>query len=302
MVHLLRPDDSPAFPNDLEPDPSGLAAVGGRLTCETVCEAYRKGLFPWTGEEPIPWYSPDPRLILRPGRIHVSRSLRKVIRRSRFEIRFDEDFVGTMRDCAETSRRDQAGTWITPNMLETYAELHARGVAHSVEAWQDGRRVGGLYGLTFGVAFFGESMFARRTDASKVALVALCERLQAWKFDFIDCQQVSRHLLSMGASPVPRGDYLRRLAEALAQASRHHPWSTSEGDPADEARTGPGPQVVQSAPESAGREPGPKPPRASEAAAAIRFGSYREALRWARSHPGCAVVRAPGTNGFIVKP
>jgi leucyl/phenylalanyl-tRNA--protein transferase len=224
VVHFIRSFPG-RFPDGLEPDEDGLVALGGVLTPELVIEAYRKGMFPWTGDHPIPWFSPDPRLVLFPRDVHVSRSLRKVIRRGTYEVRFDHAFDQTIRACATTARRGSAGlTWITQNMIVTYGELHRQGVAHSVECYRDGQLCGGLYGLTFGKAFFGESMFARESNASKVALYALCERLRAMDFHFIDCQQVTPHLVSLGGVELSRAEYLRRLDDALGHDSVHRDW------------------------------------------------------------------------------
>jgi leucyl/phenylalanyl-tRNA---protein transferase len=223
-VVYVVPHGRASFPDDLEPDEYGLVALGGELTAETVIEAYRKGIFPWTGDPPIPWFSPDPRLVLFPGWLRVSRSLAKVIRRGLYEVRFDCDFDGTIRGCAGGGRAGQDGTWITENMVQVYGELFARGVAHTVEVYQDGELCGGLYGVALGRAFFGESMFARRSNASKVALEALCRRLVELDFHFIDCQQVTAHLLRMGAVPIARTDFLRRLRVALAYPPSQARW------------------------------------------------------------------------------
>lgn len=214
-LHLVPADQRPAFPDHYVPEADGLAALGGRLSPELIVEAYRKGLFPWTGAPPIPWFSPDPRLVLFPDQLHVGRTLAKTLRRGHFTVRYDTAFDALMRLCARHPRPGQRGTWITPNMLETYGALHRRGVAHSVEAWQDGVLCGGLYGVALGRAFFGESMVSRISGASKVALVTLCRELSRWGFHFIDCQQVTAHLLRLGATPLPRSEYLSRLAEAV---------------------------------------------------------------------------------------
>ncbi len=223
MVYILRPGQ-PTFPNDLQPDEHGLVAIGGELSVGVLVEAYTKGIFPWTGAPPIPWFSPDPRMILEPGNFHVSRSLRKVLRRGDFECRFDHDFPTTIRACASIPRIPQDSTWITANMIAAYSELHAMGIAHSVEAYRGGELCGGLYGLALGRAFFGESMFARVPNASKVALHALCTRLHALDFYFVDCQQVTGHLASLGAVAVARQDYLTALRGALGPESVNGPW------------------------------------------------------------------------------
>lgn len=227
MVYLVR-HRQPVFPEDLVPNRFGLVALGGELTVDTLLEAYRKGIFPWSGEHPIPWYSPDPRLILEPRQVHLSRSLAKSFRRGRYTVRFDSSFMKTMEGCATTPRPGQNGTWISGNMFEAYGRLFDRGIAHSVEAWHGEQLVGGLYGLALGRAFFGESMFARAPDASKMALVSLCQRLEAWDFEFVDCQQVTEHLIRMGAKPISRLQYLTRLRRALESPSRSGSWADLE--------------------------------------------------------------------------
>lgn len=224
----LRPSQEPLFPSpdQLTPLEDGLVALGGVLSPRAILEAYRKGIFPWTGEHPIPWYSPNPRLILAPGELHVTRSLRQRRRNGGFEIGADQRFGAIMSMCATTPRHGQDGTWITPNMVSAWTQLHRQGYAHSVEVTRDGELVGGLYGLALGGAFFGESMASREPDTSKLALWWLCERLEALGFAFIDCQQETPHLKRMGAAPVSRAEYLRRLDAALL-----HPQTWRVGDP-----------------------------------------------------------------------
>ena len=212
------------FTPGLIPDEHGLVGLGGRLSPRTVVEAYRHGIFPWTGRHPIPWFSPDPRLILRPGDLRVTRSLKKTARRGELEVTLDAAFSDVMRACATTCRPGQDGTWITPHMTAAWCQLHDLGLAHSVETWVDGALVGGLYGLALGRAFFGESMFHHVTDASKLALWALARTLEQRGFHLIDCQQVTDHMLSMGAVPLPRTEFLRRLAAALAHRIEPGPW------------------------------------------------------------------------------
>lgn len=215
---LLPPGRRPMFPpaEHLAPGEDGLVAVGGDLAPETLVEAYRKGIFPWDGRWPIPWYSPDPRLILEPQHFHVSKSLRKLAKQGRMEVRYDTAFADVMRACAGKTRRGQRGTWIRGGIFEGYGALHQAGVAHSVETWEDGVLVGGLYGLSMGSAFFGESMFADRPDASKLALMHLCALLTAAGGTLVDCQQDTPHLRSLGAFNVTRADYMARLERALA--------------------------------------------------------------------------------------
>lgn len=202
--------------DQISPAEDGLVALGGDLTPDTLVEAYRKGIFPWDGRWPVPWYSPDPRLILEPGAFHTSKSLLKLAKQGRLEVRYDTAFADVMRACAGKKRRGQRGTWIRGGIFDGYGALHHAGVAHSVETWEDGELVGGLYGLSMGSAFFGESMFANRPDASKLALMDLCARLTAAGGTLVDCQQDTPHLRSLGAFNVPRAEYMSRLDAALA--------------------------------------------------------------------------------------
>jgi leucyl/phenylalanyl-tRNA---protein transferase len=195
--------------------PNGLLCAGGDLSPERLVEAYRHGIFPWFSEgEPILWWSPDPRMVLFPDELKVSRSLRKTLARDVYETRFDTAFREVMEACA-APREGQAGTWIVPEMVEAYVALHERGLAHSVESWRDGELVGGLYGVALGRAFFGESMFSRATDASKVALVRLVERLRIQGCDLIDCQQNTAHLASLGAREIPRKAFAQHLRDSI---------------------------------------------------------------------------------------
>jgi leucyl/phenylalanyl-tRNA--protein transferase len=194
----------------------GLVALGGDLHPDTLIEAYRKGIFPWDGRQPIPWYSPDPRLILEPTAFRASQSLRKLDRQRKLIVRFDTAFREVMVACAVVPRQGQQGSWITPELVRAYGALHDAGVGHSVEAWTpEGELVGGLYGLALGRAFFGESMFAARPDASKLALLHLTAGLTRAGYHFVDCQQDTPHLRSLGAVVITRADYLDRLARAL---------------------------------------------------------------------------------------
>jgi leucyl/phenylalanyl-tRNA--protein transferase len=192
-------------------EPNGLLAAGGDLSPGRLLAAYRQGIFPWFGEdEPILWWSPDPRMVLYPAELKVSRSLRKSLRRDDYEIRVDTQFRAVMQACAQP-RAGQHGTWITRRMIAAYCALNEGGYAHSVETWRDGELIGGLYGIALGRAFFGESMFARATDASKLALVHLVRQLERWRFGLIDCQQRTAHLASLGARAVPRARFAREL-------------------------------------------------------------------------------------------
>jgi leucyl/phenylalanyl-tRNA--protein transferase len=196
-------------------EPNGLLAVGGDLTPQRLLEAYRRGIFPWFSEgDPILWWSPDPRMVLLPAELKISRSLAKTLRNRRFEIRFDSDFDSVIRACA-APRDGQPGTWITPEMRNAYLRLHRLGYAHSVETWVDGELVGGLYGVAVGAAFFGESMFARARDASKIALVHLVRKLEEDGYGMIDCQMRTEHLASLGAREIPRARFSRLLRELV---------------------------------------------------------------------------------------
>ena len=206
-------------------DPNGLLAMGGDLSPERLLDAYRHGIFPWfNAGEPILWWSPDPRMVLFPDEIRVTRSLAKRIRNGGFELRVDTRFVEVMQACAEP-REGEAGTWISPAMLAAYTRLHQAGYAHSIETWQDGRLAGGLYGVAIGRAFYGESMFSRVPDASKVALVALARQLRRWHFGLIDCQMETSHLASMGARPIARSEFCARLAELVNLPHLSGPWT-----------------------------------------------------------------------------
>jgi leucyl/phenylalanyl-tRNA--protein transferase len=204
--------------------PNGLLAAGADLAPARLVEAYRHGIFPWFSEgEPILWWSPDPRMVLIPNQVKVTRSLAKTLRRRDFEIRVDTSFAEVMRECA-APRDGQDGTWISPAMVHAYSELHRMGLAHSVETWREGALIGGLYGVALGRAFYGESMFSRAPDASKIALVALCRQLERWGFGLIDCQMHTAHLESMGASPLSRAAFARRLAELTERPALPGPW------------------------------------------------------------------------------
>jgi leucyl/phenylalanyl-tRNA--protein transferase len=195
--------------------PNGLLCAGGDLAPERLLAAYTRGIFPWFSEgDPILWWSPDPRMVLFPEELKVSRSLRKAVAKGTYEIRVDTAFREVMEACAQP-REGQSGTWIVQEIVDAYTQLHEMGFAHSVEAWRDGELAGGLYGMALGRAFFGESMFARETDASKVALVALAERLRARDFTVIDCQQNTAHLASLGAREIPRAAFSQLLQESI---------------------------------------------------------------------------------------
>jgi len=215
MIQLLHAELSfPPVTRALR-SPNGLLAAGGDLSAARLLEAYRHGIFPWFGAgEPILWWSPDPRMILIPREFKVSHSLRKTLRNGRFEVRVDSAFEQVMRACA-APRPDQHGTWIQEEMVAAYCELHRMGHAHSVETWMGDELAGGLYGIGIGRMFYGESMFSRRTDASKIALAHLCAQLGRWNFGMIDCQMNTPHLASLGAREIPRSDFVARLQDLI---------------------------------------------------------------------------------------
>jgi leucyl/phenylalanyl-tRNA--protein transferase len=205
--------------------PNGLLAKGGDLSLPRLLDAYRHGIFPWFNPgEPILWWSPDPRMVLVPDEIRVGRSLARRLRNAGFETRVDTAFVEVMRGCAEP-RQGEVGTWISPVMIAAYSRLFEAGFAHSVETWHDGRLVGGLYGVAIGRMFYGESMFSRMPDASKVALVRLAQQLHAWGFGLIDCQMETPHLARMGARPIPRAAFVAQLAQLVDLPHRPGPWT-----------------------------------------------------------------------------
>jgi leucyl/phenylalanyl-tRNA--protein transferase len=213
-VYLL--DDSLVFPDPRHAEPNGLLAVGGDLSVPRLFFAYRSGIFPWYSENnPILWFSPDPRLVLSLPDLYVSRKLRKILKSAQFEVLFDTAFGDVIRSCSAVSRKGQTGTWITKDMIRAYTELHDLGYAHSVETYREGELVGGLYGVAIGGVFFGESMFHLISDASKVALYYLVERLRERDFDFIDSQVPNTHMKRMGGREVGRESFLSMLGEAV---------------------------------------------------------------------------------------
>jgi leucyl/phenylalanyl-tRNA---protein transferase len=226
MVRLSTNSSDVRFPPVSQASPEGLLAVGGDLRPERLLEGYRHGIFPWySGDQPILWWSPNPRTVLFPDKLHISRSLKRSLRPGLFNVTLDRCFRDVMQHCAgPRPQYPDGGTWITAEMLEAYTRLHELGYAHSVETWQEGRLVGGLYGVALGGVFFAESMFTRVSDASKVALVSLVRQLQAWGFSLMDCQQSSPHVLALGAEAIPRLEFLDHLAAALALPERRGPW------------------------------------------------------------------------------
>jgi len=202
--------------------PNGLLAACGDLSATRLLEAYRHGIFPWFNpEDPILWWSPDPRMVLIPGEFKISRSLAKVLRNSSYEVRSDTAFELVMRACA-APRGEQHGTWIQEDMIAAYCALHEMGYAHSVETWIDGKLAGGLYGVSIGRIFYGESMFSRASNASKIALAHLARQLERWQFGMIDCQMNTPHLASLGAREIPRAEFIARLQELIHCAPVTH--------------------------------------------------------------------------------
>jgi leucyl/phenylalanyl-tRNA--protein transferase len=208
---------------------AGLHALAGDLSPERLLLAYRSGIFPWYDEGlPILWHSPDPRCVLLAGELHVGRTLRRVVRQGEYEVRYDSAFERVVRACAKTPRPGQDGTWITSDMVDAYVRMHELGYAHSVESWQDGELAGGLYGVSLGTMFCGESMFTWKPNASKVALVTLAARVAAWGFRVIDAQVPTPHTMALGAHLWPRSKYLVALREALEHPTRRGSWANEE--------------------------------------------------------------------------
>ena len=226
-VYLL--DDSLIFPNPENAEPNGLLAVGGDLSAERLLLAYRNGIFPWYSEgDPIMWFSPNPRLVFFLDDLYVSTKLKKIIRSNAYVVKFDSCFEKVIEKCSKTDRKGQDGTWITDEMIDAYIGLHKSGYAHSVETYHKGELVGGLYGLSLGGAFFGESMFFEASNASKVALYQLVERLKSWNFDFIDSQVPNDHMKSMGGKEIGRVRYLQILDASLSKQTKLGSWDQIE--------------------------------------------------------------------------
>lgn len=208
-------------------EPNGLLAVGGCLSAPRLINAYKQGIFPWfNSDDPILWWTPDPRLVLVPQEAHITRSLKKTLSKGIFNVTFDRCFTEVIRACARP-RNHSDGTWISTDIVSAYQNLHAMGLAHSIETWYQGKLVGGLYGVTLGQVFFGESMFHTQTDASKVAFAHLVNWLQDWQYNLIDCQVHSPHLASLGAHTIPRVQFVNLLQQLTAQPPHLHAWKLS---------------------------------------------------------------------------
>jgi leucyl/phenylalanyl-tRNA--protein transferase len=234
---VFRLSERLTFPPPELAESSGLLAVGGDLRPERLLLAYRRGIFPWYHDGlPILWFSPDPRMVLDADQLVVSRTLRKALRRAPYRITLDTAFAEVIRRCAEVPRPDQEGTWITDDMIAGYSELHRLGYAHSVEAWREDQLVGGLYGVSLGAGFFGESMFALAPDASKVAFVTLVDQLRRWEIRLIDCQVHTEHLERFGAAEWPRATFLRALTAALDRPTRQGPWRLDDPSGIDQSQ------------------------------------------------------------------
>jgi len=215
-VWLETEDSNYSFPHpdNALTDPNGLLAIGGDLSPERIVIAYLNGIFPWYSPgEPILWWSPDPRAVLFPEKLHISKSLRKIIRKKVFTSTINQAFEQVIAACAQTPRKTQDGTWITDDMQQAYLNLHKIGIAHSAECWLDGQLVGGLYGIALGKVFFGESMFSHKSNASKVAFVHLLDELKKNNYALIDCQVTTEHLLSLGAEEIPRDQFLKLITQ-----------------------------------------------------------------------------------------
>ncbi len=214
------------FPDPRNAEPEGLLAFGGDLSPRRVLLAYQMGIFPWySSGQPILWWSPNPRLVLFPNEMHISKSLKRVIKSKKFTITFDTRFTDVISYCADVPRKDENGTWITDDMIEAYSHLHEQGFAHSVEVFLENELVGGLYGISLGKSFFGESMFSLQNNASKVALAALTDLVKQWEFDFIDCQLPTNHLKGLGAIEIRRDRFLSLLSITKRTPTRQGKWT-----------------------------------------------------------------------------
>ncbi len=217
--------DNIAFPPPYLAEREGLLAIGGDLGIKRLLLAYKMGIFPWYSEDdPIIWWSPDPRLVLYPGEFKISKSLGKILKKKIFKVTMDMAFEKVIKECARVRTENGQGTWISDEMIFAYCNLHEAGYAHSVEAWLDGRLAGGLYGVSLGRTFFGESMFMRVSNASKVAFAVFVKQLKKWKFDMIDCQVKTNHLMSLGAREISRKLFLKQLEKSLKSKTMRGKW------------------------------------------------------------------------------
>lgn len=228
---LFRLTDELIFPSPELAEDDGLLAVGGDLKEKRLLLAYSMGIFPWYSEGyPLLWWSPDPRLVLLPEELKISRSLRQALKKGIYNVTFDTAFSEVIRNCAAVRRKGNDGTWITEDMMDAYIRLHKKGYAHSVESWDGNELAGGLYGVALGAAFFGESMFTRISNASKIAFVRLVESLRKWEFKVVDCQVTTGHLVSLGAKEIPRSKFLDILRGALKRPTMKGKWKTEGQD------------------------------------------------------------------------
>lgn len=228
MIPLLSMSDPFPPVNRALDEPNGLLAAGGGLGVSRLLDAYSRGIFPWFSDgDPILWWCPDPRMVLVPARIHVSKSLKRRLRRDDYDVSFDRAFSAVLQACA-APRRDDTGTWLVPSMMRAYTRLHEAGAAHSVEVWMDGELAGGLYGVALGRMFFGESMFTRRTDGSKIAIVTLAAQLAAWGYPLIDCQMRTAHLASLGAVEIPRRQFVDAVQRLVREPGVASPWGLDD--------------------------------------------------------------------------
>ena len=228
MIPLLGMNDPfPPVHRALD-DPNGLLAAGGGLGVTRLLDAYARGIFPWFNDgDPVLWWCPDPRTVLPTDAVHISRSLRRRLRRRDYEITMDRAFDEVIRACAEP-RRDDGGTWLIPQMMRAYQRLHETGAAHSIEVWMKGKLAGGLYGVALGRMFYGESMFSRQTDGSKIAIVAVAAQLARWRFPLIDCQMPTAHLATLGATAIPRRSFVRAVERLVKEPPMPSPWHVDE--------------------------------------------------------------------------
>ena len=228
MIFLLEDEEPALIPDPVQADDNGMIAVSENLGVNRLVAAYQKGIFPWMKMEQEPfywcWFSPDPRMVLNPSNLRISRSLKKALTCGNFEIRIDQNFRKTMEACAKSTRPGQESTWIEPEMIDDYEKLHQMGIAHSIEAWHEGKQVGGLYGLAFGKMFFGESMFHQVPEASKVCLAHLASLSQKYGIEMIDCQAHTHHLEKMGAREIPRIQFCADLSRFLKNKESVIPW------------------------------------------------------------------------------